>query len=288
MLPDVQTRLPDIRLSLTRVGVNNVRKLLRIPLPGKKPIVLLATFDCFVDLPSSQKGTHMSRNLEAINEILEEVIRKPAYELEGICGDIAEEVLHRHDYATRCEVSMESKRMLHGAKPSSIPNQSFVKILAKARAIKGKSTEKEVGAEVRGIIIHVHKGSKEELGAISQRAYASLLVQVPGGKFINIDHIVEILENSFSAKAYGYLSEREEAEVMSRALKSRRSADGVVKNILREAAKRFELPDNAMLEARCVSEESLFSHNSIAERKAKYGDLKRELLSQKDFKGLQH
>lgn len=279
MLPDVQKRLPDIRLSLTRVGVNNVRKLLRIPLPGKKPIVLLANFDCFVDLPPSQKGTHMSRNLEAINEILEEVIRKPAYELEGICRDIAEEVLLRHDYATRCEVSMESKRMLQEASPSGVPNQNFVKILAKARAVKGKVTEKEVGAEVRGIIIHPHMDKKNKLGASGQRAYASLLIQVPDGKFINIDHIVEILEHSFSAKAYGYLSERDEMEVISRAIGDPKSAEGVIKNIMKEAVSRFDLPDHARLEARCIAEESLFSHNSIAERTATYGDLKREFGS---------
>ncbi len=279
MLPDVQTWLPDIRLSLTRVGVNNVRKLLRIPLPGKKPVILLATFDCFVDLPPSQKGTHMSRNLEAINEILEEVIRRPAYELEGICSDIAEEVLKRHDYATRCEVSMESKKMLHEATPSGTPSQNFVKILAKARAIKGKSTEKEVGAEVKGLIIHPHLEGKKVGAGSSQRAYATLLVRVPEGRFINIDDIVEILENSLSAKAYGYLSANEEVEVMSDAVEKPKFVDGVVKDILIEAIHRFDLPDSALLEAKCVAEESLFPHNSMAERKTTYGDLKKEFGS---------
>lgn len=279
MLPDVQKWLPDIRLSLTRVGVSNVRKLLRIPLPGKKPIILLATFDCFVDLPPSQKGTHMSRNLEAINEILEEVIRKPAYELEGICGDIAEEVLRRHDYATRCEVSMESKRMVHEETPSGTPSQNFVKILAKARALKGKGTEKEVGAEVRGIIIHPHSREKKIGAGSSQRAYASLLISVPEGRFIDIDDIVEILEGALSAKAYGYLSESEEVKVMSSALQKSKFADDVVKDILREAIRRFQLPGYALLEARCIAEESLFTHNSMAERKATYGDLRREFGS---------
>jgi len=276
MLPDVQTWLPDIRLSLTRVGVNKVRKLLRIPIADNKTVVLLANFDCFVDLPPSQKGTHMSRNLEAINEILEEVVRKPAYELEGICGDIAEEVLRRHDYATRCEVSMESKKMLPEATPSGTPTQNFVKILAQARAIKEKATEKEVGAEVKGIIIHPHSDEEKVGAGSSQRAYASLMVQVPEGKFINIDHIIKILENSLSAKAYGYLSATEEVEIMSNALQKPKFADGVVKDILYEAINEFDLPNSAMLEAKCIAEESLFQHNSTAERRASIGDLKKE------------
>ncbi|NOZ77148.1 MAG: GTP cyclohydrolase I FolE2 [Euryarchaeota archaeon] len=92
MLPDVQTRKPKVRLHLTRVGVKDVRKLLKIPRGEKRPIILLANFDCYVDLPAQQKGTHMSRNLEAINEIIEEIVQKPVYELEMLCEDIVKEI----------------------------------------------------------------------------------------------------------------------------------------------------------------------------------------------------
>ena len=67
--PDTQDKQPSAPISLTRVGVTGVKKLLKIERSGnKRPIILLPTFDAFVDLPSTQKGVHMSRNPEAISE----------------------------------------------------------------------------------------------------------------------------------------------------------------------------------------------------------------------------
>ena len=60
--PDTQDNIPTIPVHLTRVGVKGVKKLLKIEREGKRPIVLLPTFNAFVDLPSTQRGIHMSRN----------------------------------------------------------------------------------------------------------------------------------------------------------------------------------------------------------------------------------
>ena len=72
-LPDTQDDMPNIPIKLTRVGVTGVKKLLQLERPNKRPIILLPTFDAFVDLPNNQKGVHMSRNPEAISEVLETV-----------------------------------------------------------------------------------------------------------------------------------------------------------------------------------------------------------------------
>jgi GTP cyclohydrolase-4 len=50
--PDTQDNIPNIPVHLTRVGVTGVKKLLKIEREGKRPIVLLPTFDAFVDLPA--------------------------------------------------------------------------------------------------------------------------------------------------------------------------------------------------------------------------------------------
>ncbi len=282
MIPDVQTRLPGIMLPLTRVGVSNVRKLLRITLASGKSVVLLANFNCFVDLPSSQKGTHMSRNLEAINEILEEAVRNPAYELEGICGIIAEEVLKRHEYASRCEVSMESRRMQPEKTPRGDTSQGAIKLIARALAVRGGEVLKEVGAEVAGIIVHPHTISKKKGLGGSQKVRASLIVEVPTGYFIKIGNIVEVLGDSLSARAYGFLSEEEEEAVLAAATKKARSVEDVLRESLRGALSKFKLPDGARIEAKCVAEGSLFPHNTLAERHTTFGELRAEGASQQE------
>ena len=66
-LPDVQSTAPDVRISLTRVGVKNVKKLVEVGRPGKtRPAIFISDFDVFVDLPSSLKGANLSRNFEVI------------------------------------------------------------------------------------------------------------------------------------------------------------------------------------------------------------------------------
>ncbi|HQC00573.1 MAG TPA: GTP cyclohydrolase, FolE2/MptA family, partial [Methanospirillum sp.] len=73
-LPDVQSTLPDVRINLTRVGVKNVKKLVEVTRPGKRPVIFISIFDIFVDLPGSLKGANLSRNFEVIDEVLQSAI----------------------------------------------------------------------------------------------------------------------------------------------------------------------------------------------------------------------
>ena len=76
--PDVQARRPRTEVSLTRVGVAGVEKVIRID-PRAAVATSTATgqlyfaeFECFVDLHPQQAGAHMSRFEEVINEAIDE------------------------------------------------------------------------------------------------------------------------------------------------------------------------------------------------------------------------
>ena len=266
MLPDVQTRAPDIQISLTRVGVSEVRKLLKIPREGTRPIVLLGDFSCFVDLPPSQKGTHMSRNLEAINEIIEEIVEKPVYELEGLCEDMVKEVLKRHSYASRCEVEMESKLMMMRDTPSGKKEQEFVKLIARSTAYRNKKpgTRREIGASVRGLLLHPHASGGPSPGC-GQRAESSLVIQIPEGGQVKIEDIVNVLESAMSSKAYSFLTEGEEKLALEAACTTPKSASDVVDDILKEAENKFAKLSGMKATAKCTAKDSLFTFESYAE-----------------------
>lgn len=269
MLPDVQTRAPAIKIPLTRVGVSGVKKLLIIPRNGKRPLVLLADFSCFVDLPSSQKGIHMSRNLEAINEIIGEIAKKPVYELGSLCEDMVKEILKRHNYASRCDVEMKSRLMIPMKTPSGRREQEFVRLITRSKAFKNKKPriEREIGVEIRGIILHPHVKGKPNLGC-GERAKASLMIQVPEGHLIKIEDIIEVLETSLSSRAYGFLTEDEERLVLDSACKSPKSTSDVARGILTEAKKKFRDLTGMKVTAKCTAAESLFTYESYAEKHA--------------------
>src|SRR5688572_14427395 len=69
---DVQASAPAIRVSLSRVGVTNVEKVTLIGPRGAEQLYY-AKLDCFVELGPQQKGTHMSRFDEVVNDVIGEV-----------------------------------------------------------------------------------------------------------------------------------------------------------------------------------------------------------------------
>ena len=70
---DVQARRPSVQLSLSRVGVTGVEKVIRIQQNGTEQL-FSARFECVVELGPDQKGAHMSRFEEVVNDAIGEVV----------------------------------------------------------------------------------------------------------------------------------------------------------------------------------------------------------------------
>src|ERR671915_2312191 len=80
---DVQSRRPSTQVSLSRVGVTGVEKVIRIRSNGAEQL-FYAELECFVDLGPQQKGAHMSRFEEIVNEAIDEVILGQAFKAETL------------------------------------------------------------------------------------------------------------------------------------------------------------------------------------------------------------
>ena len=96
---DVQASAPTVHVSLSRVGVTNVEKVIRIGEPGAEQLYY-AKLDCFVDLGPKQKGAHMSRFEEVVNEVFGEIVLGEAtFKAEALAQRIAELVRERQGAA---------------------------------------------------------------------------------------------------------------------------------------------------------------------------------------------
>ena len=103
--PDVQARAPATHLSLSRVGVTDVEKIVRISVNGSEQLYS-ARLDCFVDLGPDQKGAHMSRFEEVVEEAIDEVVLGEAFKAETLAAHIAERVRDRQG-GLRAEVTID-------------------------------------------------------------------------------------------------------------------------------------------------------------------------------------
>src|SRR6202047_1723646 len=101
---DVQAQRPAVQLSLSRVGVTGVEKVIRIRQNGGEQL-FSARFECVVDLGPNQKGAHMSRFEEVINDAIGEVVLgESTFKVETLAEHIAQLVRSRQG-ARRAEVS---------------------------------------------------------------------------------------------------------------------------------------------------------------------------------------
>jgi len=305
-LPDIQANQPDIPITLTRVGVTDVKKLVEVARKDKRPIVLVSTFDIFVDLPSDRKGANLSRNFEAIDEVLEEMIASPVYEIEDLCSEVAKRLIDRHEYALIAEVRMKSEYVLKRETPATKLNcQEVVNIFAEAKAIRGKTLtiRKLVGAEVLGITacpcaqeIMVDKARKElkTLGVESdvikkflnrvpmpthnQRGRGIISIEVHDTHFVSLEKIINIIENSMSSQMFELLKRTDEAMIVERAHKNPKFVEDCVRTMAQKIVKQFtELPDDSVIVIKQINEESIHRHNAFAERKSTLGELRQEI-----------
>ena len=311
-LPDIQACVPDYPINLTRVGVTGVKKLVKVERGNdERPIVLISNFEVFVDLPSDRKGANLSRNFEVIDDVLEEAINRPVYEIEELCGEIAKRLLSRHEYANRAEVKMKSEYIVRRQTPvTKVTCQEVVDIFAEAVARSGPSgyLRKKVGAEVLGTTAcpcaqEIMKDQvKQELANLgitpeiaedfakklpiathNQRGRGSISIEVRDRRCVSIDRIIKIIEESMSSKVYGLLKRPDEAVVVAKAHSNPKFVEDCVRTMAQKVVEAFsDLPDEAAVSLKQINEESIHQHNAFAERTATMGELRAELATVKD------
>jgi len=306
--PDVQANRPKIPINLTRVGVTGVKKLVEIKRKDKRPIVLISTFEIFVDLPSDRKGANLSRNFEAMDEVLEKDINLPVYEIEELCNDVAKSLLRRHEYATRSEVRMKSEYVVKREAPSTkMKCQEVVDIFAEATATRLEEgdidVKKLIGAEVVGmtacpcaqeIMRDNAKTALRELGVEletvmnflnkvpmathNQRGRGIISLEVSGDVDVSLETIIRIIESSMSSSIVELLKRADEALVVERAHQNPKFVEDCVRTMAQNIVSEFaHVPDSALVTIKQINEESIHRHNAFAERVALLGDLRDEI-----------
>src|SRR6516165_6522375 len=147
---DVQARRPSVQLSLSRVGVTGVEKVIRIKQNGSEQL-FSARFECVVELGPNQKGAHMSRFEEVVNEAIGEVVLgESTFKAETLAEHIAQLVRGRQR-ARRAEVTVEARFPEHKPAPvSGIPTQELYTLHGSAICTE-LGTRRLVGVTAQGI-----------------------------------------------------------------------------------------------------------------------------------------
>jgi GTP cyclohydrolase-4 len=276
---DLQNSSIEGGFYLTRVGITGVKKPLTVHRP-KGTITLTPTIDIAVDLPARQKGSHMSRNAEVLNELVDSCFQEPCGGLEHICAHLSRELLERHDYAMTSEVRMKADYFLERKGLSGRTSMEPYKILAMARATKGGdgkvTVEKMIGVEVMGI-------TACPCAMDTVRAMLEDKGHVVSDDFPNISHnqrniTTVTLEVPETAPTYEILKRGDEANLVLNAHKNPKFVEDVVRDILTALLKKYKaLPDSTKVAVKSVAEESIHKHDAFAERVTTFGELRKKI-----------
>jgi GTP cyclohydrolase IV len=302
---DVQARRPSTQLSLSRVGVTGVEKVIRARSNGAEQL-FYAELECFVDLGPQQKGAHMSRFEEIVNEAIDEVILGEAFKAETLASHIAERVRDRQD-GRRAEVTIAARYPEHKPAPvSRTPTQEIYTLFGSAVA-SARGTRRLVGVEAQGMTACpcaqelVMERSQERLRADgftddeiarvfdsvpvathNQRGIGTLHIGCPEGceEAVEAEMLLEIVEAAMSSEIYELMKRSDELEVVEKAHLRPRFVEDCVREMVRMAVERFAyLGDEAFVSARQENLETIHKHNVVAERHGPLGELRREIES---------
>jgi GTP cyclohydrolase-4 len=303
---DVQSQPPSVALSLSRVGVTGVEKVIRLKQNGTEQLYL-ARFECVVDLGPGQKGAHMSRFEEVVNDAIGDVVlHESAFKVETLAEHIAQ-LVRDHQQAKRAEVSVEARFPEHKPAPvSGIETQELYTLHGSALASEF-GTRRLIGVTAQGItacpcaqelVANAARGrlsqdgfSDEEIKRIldavpvathNQRGLGTLHIGCTElcDDEIDAGALLAIVEQSMSSEIYELMKRSDEAHVVEKAHRRPRFVEDCVREMIRGVVDTFPgLDDRVFVEARQVNLETIHQHNVVAERFGTLGEIRRELES---------
>ncbi len=251
-IPDVQATSDDRRVAIDRVGVKDVVYPMRLATRAGGEQSTVANINMYVALPQEQKGTHMSRFLEVLNEYSETSFGPK--DIPAITRAIKER-LHAQ------EAHFEASFTYFIEKEAPVTRQKGLMNYEVTFACSANSHEDFV-MTVAAPATSLCPCSKEisEYGAHNQRCKIEASVRMKGSMWI--EDLVQLLEGAASHPVYAVLKRPDEKFVTEKAYENPK----FVEDIIRDLA--IALDDDDRIEWYSISSEnfeSIHSHNAYAE-----------------------
>ncbi|MGQ4891381.1 MAG: GTP cyclohydrolase MptA [Candidatus Njordarchaeia archaeon] len=305
---DVHESQPIVPISVSRVGIIGFKRPIKVNLDGKE-YELVADLDVYVDVPATKKGAHMSRNIEAIEEIFENGgVNYLWDEIGEFVVKLGKKLMEKHPYATRVEVHMHTQIPIEKASPSrKVKSFDTVRILTAAKVKKKNNkmiVRKVLGVEVEGMTvcpnsIEMTKDysrsklreagfSDEEIEKIlelvpvsahNQRGIGRLIVETNEDIILNLKDLIRILEDSMSSPVYPILKREDEQFMVIEAHRKPRFTEDVVRVAIGKLVEKFKdvIPGDSYITVSQRNFESIHSHDVYSEIRGCFSELEKEL-----------
>ena len=297
--------MPATQVSLSRVGVTGVEKVIRVKADGAENLYH-ANFECFVDLEPRQAGVHMSRFEENVGEAIDEVVLGEAFQAEVLAAHIAQRV-RETQHGRRAEVSVEARYPETVQTPATGHSTQEIYGLFGTAVASEHGTRTLTGVQAQGMTAcpcaqeMVAELGREQLAAVgfdaeqieraieavpvathNQRGLGTLLIGCPEDCSTDIDaeRLLAVVEDSMSSEIYELMKRSDEGAVVEKAHRRPRFVEDCVREMVRGVVEQFPmLTERHFVSARQENLETIHQHNVTAERFGLVGEMRREIAS---------
>ena len=299
--------MPATQVSLSRVGVTGVEKVIRVKADGAENL-FHADFECFVDLEPRQAGVHMSRFEEVVGEAIDEVVLGEAFRAETLAAHIAQRVRERQG-GRRAEVSVAARYPETVTTPASGHSTQEIYVLFGTAVASERGTRTLTGVQAQGMTAcPCAQEMVAELGRerLAERASTPTRSSARSGPspsppttsagsapstsaapraaptWIDAPELLRIVEGSMSSEIYELMKRPDELAVVEKAHAQPRFVEDCVREMIRQVVEGYpDLPAEAFVMARQENLETIHRHNVVAERYGALGDLRQELAARR-------
>jgi GTP cyclohydrolase-4 len=281
-------------MKIDKVGITNLKHQICIVWNGKA-VITPAIFNVWVELPNNYRAIHMSRNLEALKEILWDKNARTfiQHDLYDICPKVASELLRLQEYTKRAFISIDFDLFIERLSPErKYANSEPYKIRLSSLATKTDKKVKmnhslEVIVEgtttcpcaqnqskfrsldhfaaqginlsekvIDNLIFHTHM----------QRAVITIKLNKLSKITNGIENLIDLAEDSLSNGTQGLLKRDDEEALIRQAFLNPRFVEDVVRNAAYKLAVfPIKLPRKAEVYISAETQESIHKHNAFAE-----------------------
>jgi len=220
-IEDVQNSEDTRRIDIDAVGIKSIRHPVRFRQRDGATQATVAVFDMLVNLSHDQKGTHMSRFLEILNEELDELDIRTFIQV--VADMTAKLEAERGFIEARLPFFVRKKAPVTGA-PSFLDYQVT---LSGEWSAEGSKLWLKVVVPVTSLCPCSKKIS--DYGAHNQRSHVTLTVNARGTLWA--EDLIELIERQASSEIYGLLKRADEKYVTERAYNNPKFVEDIVRDI---------------------------------------------------------
>ena len=265
--PTCSPATPATQVSLSRVGVTGVEKVIRVKADGAENLYH-AEFECFVDLNPRQAGVHMSRFEEIVGEAIDEVVLGEAFRAEVLAAHIAQRVRERQG-GLRAEVSVTARYPETVTTPASGQQTQEIYVLFGTAVDSQRGTRTLTGVQAQGMT--ACPCAQEMVGGLArerlaeqgfdaeqieraieavpiathnQRGIGTLHIGCPEGgpAWIDAPELLRIVEQSMSSEIYELMKRPDELAVVAKAHAQPRFVEDCVREMVRRVVEGLPRP----------------------------------------------